>query len=81
MVTAAWAGREAAYADRLARIPSGRAASADDQANAILFLASPMADAINGLIMPVDGGTAALSSGYGAPNGPAATADLPQETS
>jgi hypothetical protein len=52
------------YAERLARIPSGAIASADDQAHAITFLASDQASAISGLAMNIDGGTLALSSGY-----------------
>jgi NAD(P)-dependent dehydrogenase (short-subunit alcohol dehydrogenase family) len=51
-------------ADRLARIPLGHHATVDDQAEAILFMASPRANSVSGLIMNVDGGTVALSSGY-----------------
>lgn len=51
-------------ADRTARIPLGHRATVDDQAEAIIFMASPRANSISGLIMNVDGGTVALSSGY-----------------
>lgn len=51
-------------ADRIARIPLGHLASVEDQAEAILFMASPRANSVNGLIMNVDGGTISLSSGY-----------------
>jgi NAD(P)-dependent dehydrogenase (short-subunit alcohol dehydrogenase family) len=40
----------------LARIPSGRMASPDEVAWAILFLLSPLASYINGVLLPVDGG-------------------------
>ncbi|MDM0022203.1 SDR family NAD(P)-dependent oxidoreductase [Variovorax saccharolyticus] len=49
------------------RIPLGHMAQPDDQAKAILFLASSDAASISGHILSVDGGTAALSSGYSAP--------------
>lgn len=51
-------------ADRTARIPLGHRATVNDQAEAILFMASPRANSVSGLIMNVDGGTIALSSGY-----------------
>lgn len=51
-------------ADRSARIPLGRRATVDDQAEAILYMASPRANSVNGLILNVDGGTVALSSGF-----------------
>jgi NAD(P)-dependent dehydrogenase (short-subunit alcohol dehydrogenase family) len=51
-------------ADRTARIPLGHRATVDDQAEAILFMVSPRANSVSGLIMNVDGGTVALSSGY-----------------
>ena len=49
------------------RIPLGHMAQPEDQAKAILFLASSDAGSISGHILSVDGGTAALSSGYSAP--------------
>ncbi|HSW20008.1 MAG TPA: SDR family NAD(P)-dependent oxidoreductase [Ramlibacter sp.] len=52
---------------RVARIPLGAGAQPDEQAHAILFLASAQAGAISGVALPVDGGTLALSSGYSAP--------------
>lgn len=57
MVRASWSGRDAAYAERLARIPIGRAATPDEQSEAILFMASPGSGSVNGLIMNVDGAT------------------------
>ena len=54
----------AMVADRTARIPLGRRATVDDQAEAILFLASDKANSVNGVVMQIDGGTIALSSGY-----------------
>jgi NAD(P)-dependent dehydrogenase (short-subunit alcohol dehydrogenase family) len=38
-------------------IPSGRIGTADDQAAAIMFLLSPAASHINGVTIPVDGGS------------------------
>ena len=38
------------------RIPLGRILEADEIASAIVFLASPMASAITGVVLPVDGG-------------------------
>ena len=37
-------------------IPSGKMATAEDQANTVLFLCSDLAQQINGVILPVDGG-------------------------
>ena len=42
--------------DILARIPAGRWASPDDIAGAAVFLASPAADYVHGVVLPVDGG-------------------------
>ncbi len=39
-----------------ARIPLGRILEADEIAAAIVFLASPLASAITGVVLPVDGG-------------------------
>jgi NAD(P)-dependent dehydrogenase (short-subunit alcohol dehydrogenase family) len=52
------------YAQRVQRIPLGYAATTDDQADAILFVASSQARSINGLVMNVDGGILAMSAGY-----------------
>ena len=43
-------------AERLGEVPLGRLASADDVANAVLYLASEEASFINGVSLPVDGG-------------------------
>lgn len=40
----------------LKRTPAGRLGQADEVANAIAFLASPLASYINGITLPVDGG-------------------------
>lgn len=40
----------------VARIPMGRAGRADEIASAILFLLSPAASYVNGVLLPVDGG-------------------------
>jgi NAD(P)-dependent dehydrogenase (short-subunit alcohol dehydrogenase family) len=40
----------------LCRIPAGRWRRADDLAGATVFLASPMSDYVNGIVLPVDGG-------------------------
>lgn len=43
-------------AERLGEVPLGRLASAEDVANAVLYLASDEASFINGVALPVDGG-------------------------
>jgi NAD(P)-dependent dehydrogenase (short-subunit alcohol dehydrogenase family) len=43
-----------------ARIPSGRIASPDDIANAVVFLASDESSFINGIDLAVDGGMAQI---------------------
>jgi NAD(P)-dependent dehydrogenase (short-subunit alcohol dehydrogenase family) len=49
------------YRDRvLSRIPAGRFAVPDDVAAAVLFLASPASDMINGHLLLVDGGWSAI---------------------
>jgi 2-dehydro-3-deoxy-D-gluconate 5-dehydrogenase len=40
----------------LERIPAGRWGTASDVAGAVLFLASPAADYVHGVVLPVDGG-------------------------
>jgi NAD(P)-dependent dehydrogenase (short-subunit alcohol dehydrogenase family) len=55
------------FVERERRIPLGRAAEPAEQAHAILFLASDEASQVHGLIMNVDGGQIALSSGHTAP--------------
>ena len=40
----------------LERIPAGRWASPADIAGAAVFLASPAADYVHGVVLPVDGG-------------------------
>src|SRR6266436_1324533 len=55
------------YADRIPRIPLGKAGEPEELAECILFLASAEARYIHGLIMNVDGGQVALSSGHTAP--------------
>ena len=58
------------FIERTSRVPLGRAAEADEQAKAILFLASADASYAHGLIMNIDGGQVALSSGHTAPRLP-----------
>jgi 3-oxoacyl-[acyl-carrier protein] reductase len=42
--------------DLIARNPMGRAGRAEDIAAAVLFLLCPLADYVNGVLLPVDGG-------------------------
>lgn len=51
-------------AERVARVPLGRIAEPEDQAKAVLFLASADAAYITGITLPVDGGQMALHSGF-----------------
>jgi 2-dehydro-3-deoxy-D-gluconate 5-dehydrogenase len=44
------------YQAILARIPAGRWAAPGDIAGAIVFLSSPAADYVHGIVLPVDGG-------------------------
>ena len=44
------------HAERLGEVPLGRLATADDVANAVLYLASEEASFINGVALPIDGG-------------------------
>ena len=48
---------EAHYNDIVNQIPLRRVGSVDDVASAILFLASPMADYLNGVTIDVNGGS------------------------
>ena len=64
MVQGFRAADPAMFADRLKRIPVGRSAQPEEQAEAIAFLASAQASYVNGLIMSVDGGMHALFAGY-----------------
>ena len=47
------------YQERITKIPLGWAAKAEDQANAVLFLASPESDHVTGQELIVDGGVLA----------------------
>ena len=55
------------FIQRERRIPLGHAAQPSEQAEVILFLASDAASAVHGLIMNVDGGNFAMSSGSSLP--------------
>jgi 2-dehydro-3-deoxy-D-gluconate 5-dehydrogenase len=44
------------YSQILGRIPAGRWAEPEDIAGAVLFLCSPAADYVHGIVLPVDGG-------------------------
>ncbi len=52
------------FADRKRRVPMGRPATPEEQAESVLFMASDAASYINGLILNNDGGQLALFSGY-----------------
>jgi len=47
---------KARYEQILARIPAGRWAEPEDIAGAVVFLCSPAADYVDGVVLPVDGG-------------------------
>lgn len=64
MVKAVRTREPAMFVERQNRIPLGHPATPLDQAHAILFMASAEASSVHGLIMNVDGGTVAMSSGY-----------------
>jgi NAD(P)-dependent dehydrogenase (short-subunit alcohol dehydrogenase family) len=57
------------FVERERRIPLGRAATLEEQAHAILFLASAEAGSVHGHAMVIDGGNIALSSGHLTPRG------------
>jgi NAD(P)-dependent dehydrogenase (short-subunit alcohol dehydrogenase family) len=60
-----WKKREPdAFQTRIERVPWKRMGRAEEQAAAILFLASDEASFITGLTIPVDGGQMALNSGH-----------------
>jgi 2-deoxy-D-gluconate 3-dehydrogenase len=44
------------YAQIVDRIPAGRWGEPDDLVGAMLFLASPASNYVNGVVLPVDGG-------------------------
>jgi 2-deoxy-D-gluconate 3-dehydrogenase len=54
--TAALRADEARSAAILERIPAGRWGEASDLAGAVVFLAAPASDYVNGVVLPVDGG-------------------------
>lgn len=68
MVRAAAQAEPERFVQRRKRIPIGHAATADDQANAIAFLASAQASSVSGMAMIVDGGTLAMSAGVALSN-------------
>ena len=61
------------YSQREKQIPLGKIGEPEEQVSAILYLASSEASYVSGLIMNVDGGQIALSSGHSAPRADAET--------
>jgi NAD(P)-dependent dehydrogenase (short-subunit alcohol dehydrogenase family) len=55
------------YDERRKRVPIGRQAQPIEQARVMAFLASDDASSVTGVIMPLDGGQMALSSGWAPP--------------
>lgn len=67
MARAGQAADPAMFDERERRIPLGYAATMEQQAKGILYLASKEAASIHGTALVMDGGTTALSSGYSPP--------------
>ena len=53
-----------AYTQRIGRVPMGRIGQPEEQAKAMLFLASDDASYVTGHTLPVDGGQMAMNSGF-----------------
>lgn len=66
------AGR-AAVAHVISGIPMGRMGEAEEIVGAALFLASPGAAMVNGIVLPVDGGNLALNATHGGVLSPSTT--------
>ncbi len=66
--------REGYHQERQVQLPQQRMATADEVAQVILFLASPEASYVSGVIVPVDGGATAHSAGIPFPKRRIATA-------
>ena len=64
-----------AFTQRVGRIPMGRIGQPEEQAKAMLFLASDDASYITGHTLPVDGGQMALHSGFSSITPVAKTSD------
>src|SRR6202012_3844178 len=73
------AGR-AAVAQVINGIPMGRMWEADEIVGAVLFLASPGAAMVNGIVLPVDGGNLALNATHGGVLSPSATSTAEDTT-
>lgn len=73
------AGR-AAIAQVISGIPMGRMGEADEIIGAALFLASPGAAMISGIVLPVDGGNLALNATHGGVLSPSTTSTVEETT-